>query len=439
MLFKKLKQSFFSSGHNFKEEEDELKSLFQIINIAILLSSVAMIYGIVLNLIKGTYPLMEVELGLLFANIILFSLLRRSVKYYNLVANLLTAQFTALILYLIYSYDPTEMKHVWLYTYPIILLYYKNKKIGFYWVIFMISMIMVHPLLPNLHSPYTLYQSFYISFVLIIVSLIVYMYKQKMSEAKRLILRQKLDLNKKVEELTQKDKLLTTQSKQAVMGEMISMIAHQWRQPLSTVTLSISNIQVKKLLNKQVDEKELDAALENISDTVVYLSETIDDFQTYFNPNRKLTHSDMSEIIEKVLNFISPRLKEHDITVEKKLEGNLKIATYANELVQVLLNIVNNAIDELISRRIDRPKIKIAVKELAEDILISIEDNAGGVEDIALQSIFEPYISTKGKNGTGLGLYMSQMIMQKQFDSHLCVETTENGLIFGMNIPKKLA
>jgi C4-dicarboxylate-specific signal transduction histidine kinase len=259
-----------------------------------------------------------------------------------------------------------------------------------------------------------------------------------MDEARELISKQELLLTKKIEELTQKDKMLTQQSKQAVMGEMISMIAHQWRQPLSTVTLSISNIQLKKLLGEKIDDKEIDKVLDTVSDTVVYLSETIEDFKTYFKPNKTVHTLYIEEILSKVINFTKPRIKNKNITIRTHIFENVEVQTYSNELIQVLLNIINNAIDEIVDRKVENGIIDIDVRVEGERVVIAIQDNAGGIKQENIQSIFEPYVSTKGKNGTGLGLYMSQMIMQKQFNSKIEVQTDSQGATFLVCIRKKL-
>jgi len=434
-----LAKEFFTSGWNFSDDERYLRNKFQMMNIAILLSSTAVLYGSILNIYKGYNYLALLEFTLFLINILLWFMLRKSKNNYDFVSIVVTAQFTFLLILLIYVSSADDMKHTWYFTYPIIILYFKNEKYAIPWFIFLISMLLIAPFQPFFHTEYTFFQLFYLSFVLSIVTIIVYFYKVKMDEAADIISTQEKVLSKKVAELTQKDQMLTLQSKQAVMGEMISMIAHQWRQPLSTVTLSISGLQVKKLLGEEIEEEELDKALENISDTVVYLSQTIDDFQTYFRPDKEMHTIDVNELMDKAIGFVAPRLKKTDIDLQLYSKEPIVITTYINELIQVLLNIMNNAIDELVSREIQNPKIVINIYNREDAIAISIEDNAGGITAENLESIFEPYFSTKGKNGTGLGLYMSQMIMQKQFHTQIEVKTTKYGSIFTITVPKKLA
>ena len=149
----------------------------------------------------------------------------------------------------------------------------------------------------------------------------------------------------------------------------------------------------------------------------------------------------MHQLIDKVINFVVPRLKSTKIYIEvdKSNDREIYIQTYMNELIQVILNIVNNSIDALILSHIKNPKIILSVKEKTDTIVITVQDNAGGIKEEDITRIFEPYFSTKGKNGTGLGLYMSQMIIQKQFDGKIDVSSSDKGSFFSVEIQKILS
>jgi signal transduction histidine kinase len=418
-------KNFFTSNLEFKEFETDLKNKFQMINISIVLSSIGLIVGIISNTMHNIEGVIPVEIALLIMNIYLIISLRKGKEAFRYVALIETLQFTFFFLFLIYSSEPSQLKHIWILTYPMILLYLQNEKNAIYWVVFMILMLIIAPLQPFIEISYSLFQVIYISIVLAIISIIIFFYQKKMMEAKEMII--------------QKDKLLTIQSKQAVMGEMISMIAHQWRQPLSSVTLSISNIQIKRMLGEDIDKEVLDKTMDTISDTVVYLSETIDDFQTYFRPNKEIEKATLSDMIDKSIGFIKPRLKTKDIDINISIKLDELIDVYKNEFIQVLLNILNNSIDILIEKDIPNANINIVVDSNKYQAFVLVEDNAGGIATENLDHIFEPYFSTKGKNGTGLGLYMSQMIMQKQFGTNIEVSNTNNGALFKIVIPKKLS
>lgn len=425
------KTNFFTSGWTYSEDESDLKNKFQMINIAILLSTVGLSIGICINLLYDISGLIPFELTLMMVNFLLFILLRCKKGSLKLVSFIETAQFTLLFLVLIYVSEPNQLKHIWIFTYPIVLLHCQNVNNSIYWLFIMVGMLILAPIQPFIDIAYTQFQVIYISIVLIIISIIAYCYQIKIHEAKNTIRRQ-------VSELTNKDRLITLQSKQAVMGEMISMIAHQWRQPLSTVTLSISDLQLKKMLGKEVDDTYMDKALQDISDTVVYLSDTIDDFQTYFAPNKDMNEENICEIVNRAVNFTKARMNSAGISFDFEESTDGLIQTYSNELVQVILNILNNAIDELVEHKRANPTIIITILDKKSRFEIIIDDNGRGVPLEDLESIFEPYYSTKGMNGTGLGLYMSQMIMQKQFNSKIEVKSSKDGTQFCIQVPKKL-
>jgi signal transduction histidine kinase/ABC-type nitrate/sulfonate/bicarbonate transport system substrate-binding protein len=244
-------------------------------------------------------------------------------------------------------------------------------------------------------------------------------------------------VKEKVQEIVQKDKILAIQSKQAIMGEMITMIAHQWRQPLNTITLQISNLQIKRMMGEKVDAEEYDKVLSEITKTITYLSETIDDFQTFFHPDRELTKASLKDVIQKAVNFVKPRIKNKNITIDLHVDDDLVVNLYVNEIIQVILNILNNAIDALLECQKDTKKITIETKSDDTRVHIYIHDNACGIDEAIIKRLFEPYFSTKGKNGTGLGLYMSAMIMQKQFSGDITVETKKGvGSTFIITFPK---
>jgi len=260
----------------------------------------------------------------------------------------------------------------------------------------------------------------------------------KTSELRELNESLEITVQEKIEELIKKDKILTIQSKQAVMGEMISMIAHQWRQPLANITLQISNIEIDKLFGKKIDEARMDKTLSNISDSIIYLSDTIDDFQTYFRPDGKPASITTDALLEKVLTLATARIEAGNVNVQVHCSKEQNISIYINELVQVILNILNNAIDAFADVEREKKQIDIFGTIKENMIHLSIKDNASGIAEENIKSLFDPYFSTKGKNGTGLGLYMSQMIIQKQFKGTIDVESSPNGTTFIIKIPMVL-
>ncbi|QSZ42309.1 GHKL domain-containing protein [Sulfurimonas aquatica] len=246
-----------------------------------------------------------------------------------------------------------------------------------------------------------------------------------------------ISLEKKVirksDQIAEQEEMILAQSKLATMGEMMSMIAHQWRQPLSTTTLLITNEKLKNMLAGK-EESEYDKILDKISSTLMYLSETIDDFQTYFKPGKAKEEISVNSIIERVKGFIGARLTMSKVELNVDIEDDILVKTYANELVQVIMNILNNATDALIEAREQERKIWIKM-QVDKNINISIEDNAGGIDSSILHKVFEPYFSTKSKNGTGLGLYMAKMIIENHMSGELSVSNSQNGALFKITLP----
>jgi PAS domain S-box-containing protein len=233
-------------------------------------------------------------------------------------------------------------------------------------------------------------------------------------------------VKKEVEKNRQKDQQMLQQSKLAQMGEMISMIAHQWRQPLSAINSAAIGINLKAQLNK-LDKETAVEATDKIAQYTKHLSETIDDFRTFFKSNKEKQTTTYNELIDSVLNIIEVSVTNKGIEISKDLKSTQTFETYANEVKQVLLNLIKNAEDALIEKGVENPKI---VLQSYENILI-VKDNAGGIAEEIIDKIFEPYFSTKSeKTGTGLGLYMSKTIIEEHCHGSLSVTNDEDGAVF---------
>ena len=240
-----------------------------------------------------------------------------------------------------------------------------------------------------------------------------------------------------------KNKILFQQSKMAAMGEMIGNIAHQWRQPLSLITSAASGIKLRKELDL-LDDKDHDASLNSIIETANYLSNTIDDFRYFFTPNKNRATISSIELFQKVFKLLASEFKSKNIHIIKNIE-ELKISTYENELIQVIINVLNNAKDELIKSEDNKNRsIFIDLYKDNQNMIIKIKDNAGGISDDIIDRIFEPYFTTKHQSqGTGIGLYMSEEIIFKHLKGEISVcnketiieKNTYKGAEFFISIP----
>ncbi len=220
-------------------------------------------------------------------------------------------------------------------------------------------------------------------------------------------------------EIKQKESLLIQQSKMAAMGEMIESIAHQWRQPLSTITTVASGIKVEKEFNILNDET-LIASCDNIVNNAEYLSETIDDFRSFFKEDKLKYNFNMKNIFNKTKILILSKFKNKEIDIIENID-DIEMYGFANELVQVFINILNNARDELELINIKR-LIFINIYKIDNNITIKIRDNAGGIPQDILPQVFNSYFTTKeDKGGTGIGLYMTKRIIINSFEGTIDV------------------
>ena len=281
---------------------------------------------------------------------------------------------------------------------------------------------------------------FLILLCLTVLIISYYIYSKRLKEL-NLYLQQ--TVNKEIIKNDEKNKLLFQQNKMAAMGEMIENIAHQWRQPLSIITTSASSIKLKKEYGV-LEDKECEESLNYIIDTANYLSNTIDDFRYYFSPQKNKNLFKSIDLIEKALNIVKISFNKNDIKIIKEIE-DCEVLTFENELLQVIINILNNAEDELIKKEKDFEKylfIKI-VKE-KNTLEIFIKDNAGGIKEEIIDRIFEPYFTTKHKSkGTGIGLYMCEEIINKHIKGTISVSNEKYvyqnkeyiGAMFKISIP----
>lgn len=238
-------------------------------------------------------------------------------------------------------------------------------------------------------------------------------------------------LESEIEKRKEKEELLLQHTRQAAMGEMISMIAHQWRQPLTTIGLSTDNILLDIALN-DVNITNIQESLQNIKNQVMYLSNTIDDFRTFFIPNKEKELVSIHECVKNTLNLIGKNLEQSGIAVNLALEDKTQLLIYKNELIQVFINIIQNARDVFLqNKNIQTPTITITSYENEQNVTVIIADNGGGIDKKIILRIFEPYFTTKQNlNGTGIGLYMAKTIVEERSCGSIKAQNNNDGAEF---------
>ena len=226
---------------------------------------------------------------------------------------------------------------------------------------------------------------------------------------------------------------LISQSRHALMGEMISMIAHQWRQPLSTMSAISANLMLDTQLGL-LKEESLQGELTKFEQIISHLSQTITDFNDFFKSDKIKQKSNLSKVIYEAMELIEFRLK--NICVVTDLDSIEPLYLYRNELLQVIINIINNAIDALEENEVKQPMINISLKQKGAyaPILITIQNNGSSIEEKIMPRIFEPYFSTKDKNGTGLGLYIVKTIVDKHLEGTIHATNLDDGCSFTITL-----
>jgi len=249
-------------------------------------------------------------------------------------------------------------------------------------------------------------------------------------------LNQQLDQRVKDEVLkrVEQEQILIQQSRFAAMGEMIGNIAHQWRQPLNALGLLMQNIEFA-YESDTLDDEYMRRSVEKGNKLTQTMSQTIDDFRNFFKPNKNFEVFSYIEAYHSTMGLIGSSLSNNSITINENIDENVFVSGFMSEFSQVILNILNNAKDALIENRETDRIINVSIYKENGYGCFSIEDNAGGIDKGIMQKVFDPYFTTKDEGkGTGIGLYMSKMIIENNMKGSLTLENSSIGACFTIKV-----
>lgn len=252
----------------------------------------------------------------------------------------------------------------------------------------------------------------------------------------RLVLSDITERKKLQEKLKLKDQLILAQSQQAAMGDMLSMMAHQWRQPLTVISMAINNLKITTALGEKIEQRDLDACIDLSSGIINNLSKTLHHFGNFFNARQKEEPVTLKDVLDDTLQMIGKSLEHHHITVKIENSSTGKLPIQKNQLMQVLFNIFDNAKTALVAQEIDAATITVTMNENAHEHTITICDNAGGIPESIIDTITNPYVTTKELNGKGLGLYMSKIVIEKYLHGTLSWHNAASGACFCIRFKK---
>lgn len=257
-------------------------------------------------------------------------------------------------------------------------------------------------------------------------------YKQELEEMNANL---KEMVTKEIEKNKLQDTILFSQSKTAQMGEMLSMIAHQWRQPLNIISAAAIKLEIQNNLS-QLEQDSTNKMLQLIQAQTQSLSKTIDDFMNFFKADAHKELFTINKLFENITSIVDAQIKSHKISLEF-IGENIEIFTYEKELSHVLLNFISNSRDAFEGK--EKPRtIQLSVLQNEHTTTILFQDNAGGIEEDKIERVFDAYFTTKEQGkGTGIGLYMSKRIVNEILQGEISVENKHNGCVFKISIPNR--
>lgn len=260
--------------------------------------------------------------------------------------------------------------------------------------------------------------------------------RQRTAELETFNQRLQEEIEKAVEKNRKQEKLLMQQAKMAEIGSMLESIAHQWRQPLNILGLTMTRLNLSFSLGGS-DEA---ARVVEIAETQIeYMSQTIDDFRNFFKQDREQVSVNINRLVNDVEALLGPLLVRKKISIEREIDPDTEVLVYPNELKQVLINLVNNAREAIEQHRGDERIIRIRCVNDERYSTIAVEDTGGGIPPSIVDKIFDPYFTTKFESqGTGIGLYMVKMIIEKHFLGKLNVYNTPKGACFEIRLNREV-
>jgi signal transduction histidine kinase len=237
-----------------------------------------------------------------------------------------------------------------------------------------------------------------------------------------------------VDDMRIKDQAMIQQNGRAALGEMINNIAHQWRQPLNVISLIVQSVKLR-FESGMLTSEEMNSDIQDVMENIMHMSQTVEDFRNFFKQDKVKQEFFISEAVNRAMSLVSASLEDHNIKVEIKIDDDATIIGYQNEYSQVLLNLFSNTCDACIERTTSNCRIYIRIARENELSVLYFRDNCGGIPDDVISKIFEPYFTTRGSDkGTGIGLYMSKMIIEQNMGGHLTARNVIGGAEFRIEV-----
>jgi signal transduction histidine kinase len=437
----KILNNFLTSGHCFSKDESLQKFRFSFLNILMAFAS----FFTLLNSLASTFG--ALNFGSIFEKATLFYvilslfvmyLLRENKVYYPYVVNFFITTSLILFYFVLLTRQEDEFRLVAFFLALFISYVLLGKKYGVFIYFLITSSIIYININFNLKISEFALSTFFTFFTILAVFLYFFLRKIEIDALEFQVLNKELRENvaRETKQRMDQEQMLLHQCRMANMGEMLDAIAHQWRQPLMHINSILLNMD-KNIQQENSNSQLLTVKVDEIASLTEHMSQTIEDFRNLFQTDEALRIFYLDSAVNDVLVLMSNQFFDIDLEVncleKTPVEGN------KTELMQVIIIILGNAIEALKLQQIEGKRIAITVGELDNKALLSIEDNAGGISQEYLEKIFDPYFTDKKQSGgTGLGLYIADMIITKKMSGELSVSNTSSGARFSVCLNKSL-
>jgi signal transduction histidine kinase len=428
--------NLLTSGFSFTPEEEYLKTQYRYLNIIILFSFFALFVSFFTLYHLEGITLVIVNAFTFALTFVAFGVLRTKKSNYRLGATLyLIAPSVITLASLLVDKNLFALTTIPLIP-MIAVMFFLGVRVGASLGLFYFGVLIY---LVQIREGFG-YEALVGTFSAMVVLVIFFSFYEQMQQQRRRVLEDFNDLlnqrvKEEIEKNHRKEEELIRKSRMAQLGEMFSIIAHQWKQPLNIISTEISAQEMAYMLENHTDEAQRKTH-QSILKQIEFMSDTMTDFRHFFNPNKAKSEVNLIEVIDMSLNLLKGSLDECGVEVVKEIALPTPVLTYKNELIQVLLNLIKNAKEEFAKEQ-DRKIITIRGFEDEQNATIEVIDNAGGIPNEILPKIFDQYFTTKDEaSGTGLGLDLCYTIITNHCNGHIEVSNENEGAKFIITLPK---
>jgi len=435
--------NFLTSGHAFTEDENLQRFRFSLLNSILIISLIFSLINYFASLARFVEFSSIYEKALLafaFVCLVLIYFLRRSENNYSLTATVILLNGLALFYFALITAVQDEFRLIWFFLTLFVGFLLVGKTYGLLLTLVILLGVFIVERTYGLGLSKLALFTFFNSFIIFAVISYLFWMKIERDSLEFNILNAKLRENVKQEVLQreEQEQMLLRQCRMANMGEMLDSIAHQWRQPLMHINSVLMNMDSALEANKK-DGKYLEKKIDEVASLTSHMSQTIEDFRGLFKQEKGQKKFFLESAINDVLALMKNSLK--DIEVNFISEDNAPVVGYKSELIQVIIILLSNAVDVLNKRKIEYKKITIHTQASKNnDVVIIVKDNAGGILVENIDSVFDPYFTSKKQSGgTGLGLYIARIIVEHKLSGEITAINTANGAKFTILIDKSFA